>query len=89
MSAPVTSYSFSEGLFGGVSTSSLAFGVEDDTNEAFYGEKVESKDILEGKVKKVPSAVQKLWEALDDADRKTKVIAAEAEKKEKDSKGTK
>ena len=89
MSAPVTSYSFSEGLFGGVSTSSLAFGVEDDTNEAFYGEKVESKDILEGKVKKVPSAVQKLWKALDDADKKTKVIAAEAEKKEKESKGTK
>lgn len=72
MSAPVTSYSFSEGLFGGVSTSSLAFGVEDDTNESFYGEKVESRDILAGKIKKVPTSVRKLWSALEDADRKTK-----------------
>jgi len=82
MSAPVTSYSFSEGLFGGVSTSSLAFGVEDDTNEAFYGERLESKDILEGKVKKVPSAVHKLWKALAETDQKTKVIAAQAEKED-------
>lgn len=80
MSAPVTSYSFSEGLFGGVSTSSLAFGVEDDTNESFYGEKVESKDILAGKVKKVPSSVQKLWRALEEADRKTKVTFQNAQK---------
>jgi len=82
MSAPVTSYSFSEGLFGGVSTSSLAFGVEDDTNEAFYGERLESKDILEGKVKKVPPSVHKLWKALAETDQKTKVIAAQAEQKE-------
>jgi len=80
MSAPVTSYSFSEGLFGGVSTSSLAFGVEDDTNESFYGEKIESKDILAGKVKKVPSSVQKLWRALEEADRKTKMAYQNAQK---------
>jgi len=80
MSAPVTSYSFSEGLFGGVSTSSLAFGVEDDTNESFYGEKVESKDILAGKVKKVPTSVQKLWKALEEADRKTKIAYENAQK---------
>jgi len=85
MSAPVTSYSFSEGLFGGVSTSSLAFGVEDDTNEAFYGERLESKDILAGKVKKAPASVQKLWKALEETDRKTKVTAADAEKKAKGS----
>lgn len=80
MSAPVTSYSFSEGLFGGVSTSSLAFGVEDDTNESFYGQKLESKDILAGKVKKVPTSVQKLWKALEEADRKTKVTYQNAQK---------
>ena len=80
MSAPVTSYSFSEGLFGGVSTSSLAFGVEDDTNESFYGEKMESKDILAGKVKKVPPSVQKLWKALDEADLKTKITYQNAQK---------
>ena len=80
MSAPVTSYSFSEGLFGGVSTSSLAFGVEDDTNESFYGEKIESKDILAGKVKKVPASVQKLWRALEEADRKTKTAYQNAQK---------
>ena len=76
----MTSYSFSEGLFGGVSTSSLAFGVEDDTNESFYGEKIESKDILAGKVKKVPSSVQKLWRALEEADRKTKMAYQNAQK---------
>lgn len=80
MSAPVTSYSFSEGLFGGVSTSSLAFGVEDDTNESFYGQKMESKDILAGNVKKVPASVQKLWRALEEADRKTKVTYQNAQK---------
>jgi lipid-binding SYLF domain-containing protein len=80
MSAPVTSYSFSEGLFGGVSTSSLAFGVEDDTNESFYGQKMESKDILAGKVKNVPASVQKLWKALEEADRKTKVTYQNAQK---------
>jgi len=80
MSAPVTSYSFSEGLFGGVSTSSLAFGVEDDTNESFYGQKMESKDILAGNVKKVPASVQKLWKALEEADRKTKVTYQNAQK---------
>ena len=80
MSAPVTSYSFSEGLFGGVSTSSLAFGVEDDTNESVYGQKMESKNILAGKVKKVPASVQKLWRALEEADRKTKVTYQNAQK---------
>lgn len=89
MSAPVTSYSFSEGLFGGVSTSSLAFGVEDDTNEAFYGEKLESKDILAGQIKKVPASVRKLWRALEEADKKTRVTAAETEKKAKEGKAEK
>jgi len=89
MSAPVTSYSFSEGLFGGVSTSSLAFGVEDDTNEAFYGERLESQDILAGKLKKVPASVQKLWKALEETEKKTKVTAAGAEKKAKESKDKK
>ena len=82
MSAPVTSYSFSEGLFGGVSTSSLAFGVDDDTNEAFYGERLESQDILEGQVRKVPPSVHMLWKALAETDQKTKVITAQAEQKE-------
>lgn len=86
LSAPVTSYSFSEGLFGGVSSSSLAFGVEDDTNEAFYGDKLESKDILAGKVKKVPSSVRKLWKALEETEKKTKITAAEAGKKAKEKK---
>lgn len=60
--------------------------MEDDTNESFYGEKMESKDILAGKVRKVPVSVHKLWKALEETDKKTKVTAAEAEKKAKDSK---
>ncbi|NCY23183.1 hypothetical protein EBX31_14685 [bacterium] len=69
----ITTYSFSQGLFGGVSTSDMGFGVEDDTNQEFYGESLKARDILAGKNKQTPAAVKRLWKALDEADRKTKI----------------
>lgn len=69
----ITTYSFSQGLFGGVSTSDMGFGVEDDTNSDFYGESLKARDILAGKNKQTPPAVKKLWKALEEADRKTKI----------------
>ncbi|NBR46067.1 MAG: hypothetical protein EBT68_02980 [Verrucomicrobia bacterium] len=73
VNAPVYTYSFTKGLFGGVSLSGLGYGSADDTNENFYGEKLTPKEILEGKVKKTPSAVERLWKALEDLDKKPKI----------------
>jgi len=78
--SPITTYSFSQGLFGGVSTSDMGFGVEDDTNQDFYGENLKARDILAGKNKNTPPAVKKLWKALEDADRKTKITYENAQK---------
>ena len=50
VNAPVYTYSFTKGLFGGVSLSGLGYGSADDTNENFYGEKLTPKEILDGKI---------------------------------------
>jgi len=73
VNAPVYTYSFTKGLFGGVSLSGLGYGSADDTNENFYGEKLTPREILDGKVKKTPSAVERLWKALEDLDKKPKI----------------
>ena len=73
VNAPVYTYSFTKGLFGGVSLSGLGYGSADDTNENFYGEKLTPRQILDGKVKKTPSAVERLWKALEDLDKKPKI----------------
>ena len=73
VNAPVYTYSFTKGLFGGVSLSGLGYGSADDTNENFYGEKLTPKEILDGKVKKTPEAVKRLWKVLEDLDKKPKV----------------
>jgi lipid-binding SYLF domain-containing protein len=70
VNAPVYTYSFSKGLFGGVSLSGLGFASADDTNENFYGERLNPREILDGKVKKTPEAVQRLWKALEELDKK-------------------
>ena len=76
----ITTYSFSRGLFGGVSTSDMGFGVEDDTNQEFYGESLKARDILAGKNKQTPPSVKKLWRALEETDRKTKVTYENSQK---------
>ena len=73
VNAPVYTYSFTKGLFGGVSLSGLGYGSADDTNENFYGEKLTPKEILDGKVKKTPAAVHRLWKVLEDLDKKPKI----------------
>ena len=50
--------------------SGLGFASADDTNENFYGERLNPREILDGKVKKTPEAVQKLWKALEELDQK-------------------
>jgi len=70
VNAPVYTYSFSKGLFGGVSLSGLGFASADDTNENFYGERLNPREILEGKVKKTPEAVKLLWKTLEELDKK-------------------
>jgi len=73
VNAPVYTYSFTKGLFGGVSLSGLGYGSADDTNENFYGERLTPREILDGKVKKTPEAVKRLWKALEELDKKPKV----------------
>ena len=73
VNAPVYTYSFTKGLFGGVSLSGLGYGSADDTNENFYGQRLTPKEILDGKVKKTPPAVHRLWKALEELDKKQKL----------------
>ena len=73
VNAPVYTYSFTRGLFGGVSLSGLGYASADDTNENFYGQRLNPKEILEGKVKKTPEAVHRLWKALEQLDKKPKI----------------
>lgn len=73
VNAPVYTYSFTKGLFGGVSLSGLGYGSADDTNENFYGQRLTPKEILDGKVKKTPESVKRLWKALEELDRKPKI----------------
>jgi len=73
VNAPVYTYSFTKGLFGGVSLSGLGYASADDTNENFYGERLDPKEILNDKVKKTPEAVKRLWKALEELDKKPKV----------------
>jgi len=73
VNAPVYTYSFTKGLFGGVSLSGLGYASADDTNENFYGQRLTPKEILDGKVKKTPEAVKRLWKALEELDKKPKI----------------
>ena len=87
VNAPVYTYSFSKGLFVGVSLSGLGFGSADDTNENFYGERLNPREILDGKVKKTPEAVKRLWKALEELDQKP-AIKGKTPSQESKKKGT-
>ena len=87
VNAPVYTYSFSKGLFGGVSLSGLGFASADDTNENFYGERLNPREILDGKVKKTPEAVKRLWKALEELDQKP-AIKGKTPSQESKKKGT-
>ena len=88
VNAPVYTYCFTKGLFGGVSLSGLGYGSADDTNENFYGQKLDPKEILSGKVKKAPEAVKRLWKALEELDKKPRITGKTPSQDAKGSKKT-
>ena len=86
VNAPVYTYSFTKGLFGGVSLSGMGYGSADDTNENFYGQKLDPKDIFSGKAKKTPEAVKRLWKVLEELDKKPKITGKTPSQNPKGSK---
>jgi lipid-binding SYLF domain-containing protein len=88
VNAPVYTYSFTKGLFGGVSLSGLGYASADDTNENFYGQRLDPRDILGGKAKKTPEAVKKLWKVLEELDKKPKLTGKTPSQDVKGSKNT-
>jgi SH3 domain-containing YSC84-like protein 1 len=63
MQAQMLSYSRSRGVFGGVSLSGATLRPDGGANENLYGEKIDSKDIVAGKVSMPPEA-EELIQAL-------------------------
>lgn len=88
VNADVYTYSFTKGLFGGVSLSGLGYGSADDTNENFYGQRLDPKAILYGKVKKTPEAVKRLWKVLEELDKKPRITGKTPSQDVKGSKKT-
>ena len=86
--ADVYTYSFTKGLFGGVSLSGLGYGSADDTNEKFYGHRYDPKDIISGKVKKTPESVKRLWKVLEELDKKPRITGKTPAQDVKGSKKT-
>ncbi len=74
LKSEIYSYSRSKGLFIGLSLEGAALQIDDDANEAFYGEPgIRVRDILSNKVPKIPPAVDKLRNLLaEHATEKTK-----------------
>lgn len=88
VNAPVYTYCFTKGLFGGVSLSGLGYGSADDTNANFYGERMDPKEIISGKVKKTPEAVKRLWKVLEELDKKPRITGKTPSQDGKGSKKT-
>ena len=67
MTAEILSYSRSRGVFAGVTLSGATLRADRDANERFYGERLDSREILlEGRTGSgAPDAVTRLRQALD------------------------
>ena len=52
-----------------------------------YGERLNPREILDGKVKKTPEAVRRLWKALEELDKKPE-IKGKTPSQESKKKGT-
>jgi lipid-binding SYLF domain-containing protein len=61
--AAIYTYSRSQGLFAGVSLEGTVIAARDRVNAAYYGESVDPREILPGKVQP-PASAQKLLAAL-------------------------
>ncbi|KAA1134821.1 hypothetical protein PGTUg99_014891 [Puccinia graminis f. sp. tritici] len=65
--APLFTYSKNKGLFAGLSLEGTALIERKDTNEAFYGQRIPSLDILRGRVPP-PEAASALYEVIESAE---------------------
>ncbi|EGG04592.1 uncharacterized protein MELLADRAFT_72327 [Melampsora larici-populina 98AG31] len=65
--APLFTYSKNKGLFAGISLEGTALIERKDTNEAFYGQRIPSLDILLGKVPP-PEAASDLYDVIETAE---------------------
>ncbi|KAI9627750.1 hypothetical protein H4Q26_017187 [Puccinia striiformis f. sp. tritici PST-130] len=65
--APLFTYSKNKGLFAGISLEGTALIERKDTNEAFYGQRIPSLDILRGKVPP-PEAASALYDVIESAE---------------------
>ncbi|KAG0142665.1 hypothetical protein CROQUDRAFT_49949 [Cronartium quercuum f. sp. fusiforme G11] len=65
--APLFTYSKNKGLFAGISLEGTALIERKDTNEAFYGQRIPSLDILLGKVPP-PEAASQLYDVIETAE---------------------
>ena len=61
--AGIYTYSFSKGLYAGVSLDGKVISTRHDVNERFYGGSLSPADILSGEIER-PRAAQPLYEAL-------------------------
>jgi hypothetical protein len=66
----------------------LGYGSAGDTNANFYGQRLDPKDILSGKVKKAPEAVKRLWKVLEELDKKPRITGKTPSQDVKGSKKT-
>ena len=64
MTAEILSWSRSKGLFAGISLTGATLRNDIDENQAMYGQRWESKDILNSGIKP-PESAAKLLEALN------------------------
>jgi len=65
--APLFTYSKNKGLFAGLSLEGTALIERKDTNEAFYGQRIPSLDILRGRVPP-PEAASALYDVIESAE---------------------
>lgn len=63
--ADVLSYSWSKGLFAGVSLDGLGIEYDEETSKNYYGQDLSVRDILEGGKAKPPESAKKLMSALE------------------------
>jgi lipid-binding SYLF domain-containing protein len=58
MKAEILSWSRSRGVFGGLALDGATLRPDEATNKAMYGEGVDPKSVVEGKVKNTPAGQQ-------------------------------
>lgn len=66
LKAEIYSYSRSRGIFAGISLAGADLKIDKDSNGNFYGQSgITARNILDGRVPRIPSQVVKLWQVLN------------------------